>query len=384
VAEYGLRQVFPRVPDHPALAGIKTENLRDWRGEATLLPPRLKYELPSGHGPTIQWCGLPVTQVWRCGNRGNVASVLIEKPARGNFLPLLEGGFGLQYSPLLEYREGKGSVLFCQMDVTARSEPDPAANALIRNLLHYATAIGSPPPSSSSPLPSDGRGVRGEGRKALYAGDPAGKAWLESTGVSVTSYERGPLSLDQVLILGPNSGQNLADQAPAIATWLKAGGNLLAVGVDQADVNDLLPFKLTLKKAEHISTWFDPLGNNSLLAGIGPADVHSRDPRELPLVSSGAQVVGDGVLAQADRLNVVFSQLAPWQFANINQSNLKRTYRRASYVVSRLLANMGVAGSTPMLAHFHLGADAAEKRWLDGLYLDQPQEWDDPYRFFRW
>jgi len=26
----------------------------------------------------------------------------------------------------------------------------------------------------------------------------------------------------------------------------------------------------------------------------------------------------------------------------------------------------------------------AEKRWLDGLYLDEPEEWDDPYRFFRW
>jgi hypothetical protein len=23
-------------------------------------------------------------------------------------------------------------------------------------------------------------------------------------------------------------------------------------------------------------------------------------------------------------------------------------------------------------------------RWLDGLYLDTPEEWDDPYRFFRW
>jgi hypothetical protein len=23
-------------------------------------------------------------------------------------------------------------------------------------------------------------------------------------------------------------------------------------------------------------------------------------------------------------------------------------------------------------------------RWLEGLYLDTPEEWDDPYRFFRW
>jgi pyruvate dehydrogenase E1 component alpha subunit len=25
-----------------------------------------------------------------------------------------------------------------------------------------------------------------------------------------------------------------------------------------------------------------------------------------------------------------------------------------------------------------------EKRWLTGLYMDQPEEMDDPYRFFRW
>jgi hypothetical protein len=99
VAEYGLRQVFQRVPDHPLLAGLAAEQLSDWRGEATVLPPRLKYTLRPRHGPTVQWCGLDVPRAWRCGCRGNVASVLIEKPARGNFLPVLDGGYGLQYSP---------------------------------------------------------------------------------------------------------------------------------------------------------------------------------------------------------------------------------------------------------------------------------------------
>ena len=37
VQEYGLRQLFPRVPDHPILASIEPENLRDWRGSATIL-----------------------------------------------------------------------------------------------------------------------------------------------------------------------------------------------------------------------------------------------------------------------------------------------------------------------------------------------------------
>ena len=82
IAEYGLRQVFPRVPDHPLLAGLNPENLRDWRGAATLLPPRLEYTTSHTFGgPAVEWCGIEVPRVWRCGNRGNVASVLIEKPA---------------------------------------------------------------------------------------------------------------------------------------------------------------------------------------------------------------------------------------------------------------------------------------------------------------
>jgi hypothetical protein len=367
-AEYGLRQVFTRVPDHPLLSGLAAEHLHDWRGEATILPPQLKYEMRPRYGPTVQWCGIPVTRLWRCGNRGNVASVLIEKPARGDFLPILDGGFGLQYSPLLEYREGKGMVIFCQMDVTGRTESDPAAETLVRNLVRYVLAW--------KPAPR---------RQAVYVGDPAGKDFLECAGVSRSAYESGSLPPDCVLIAGPGCSEKLADRATAIAEWLKAGGNILAIGLDQSDANALLPFKIVMKKAEHISACFEPFGMDSLLEGVGSADVHNRDPRELSLISQGAQVIGDGVLARAEHTNVVFCQLAPWQFAG-TQSNLRRTHRRVSFLVSRLLANMGVAGSTPLLDRFSQPVDAAEAegRWLDGLYLDEPEEWDYPYRFFRW
>jgi hypothetical protein len=47
---------------------------------------------------------------------------------------------------------------------------------------------------------------------------------------------------------------------------------------------------------------------------------------------------------------------------------------------------MGVTAPTPLLARFSAPVDQAkgEKRWLEGLYLDVPEEVDDPYRFFRW
>src|SRR5207253_1564966 len=132
------------------------------------------------------WCGIDVPRLWRCGCRGNVASVLIEKPARGDFLSLLDGGYSLQYSPLLEYREGKGMVLFCQMDVTGRTQSDPAAEVLVRNLLGYAAAWKARPV-----------------RKAVYAGDPAGKSYLESAGFMLAPYAKEALEADRVLIVGP-------------------------------------------------------------------------------------------------------------------------------------------------------------------------------------
>jgi len=367
VAEYGLRQVFPRVPDHPLVAGLEPEHLCDWRGAATLLPPRLEYTLRPRYGPTVRWCGMEVPRVWRCGCRGNVASVLVEKPARGDFLPILDGGYGLRYSPLLEYREGKGMVLFCQVDVTGRTEAEPAADALARNLLRYVSAW--------TPSPQ---------RKVLYAGDPAGKKHLEAAGFAPTPFATDKLTADRLLIVGPGCGNELAGDSAALARWVKDGGHVLALGLDGTEAEAFLPSKVVTRRREHVATYFEPPGFKSVFAGIGPADVHNRDPRELPLVTSGAAVLGNGILAKADNANVIFCQLVPWQFDPNKQTNLKRTFRRASALVMRLAANMGAAGDTPLLARFRTPELENEKRWLDGLYLDVPLEWDDPYRYFRW
>lgn len=342
VATYGLRRVFKRVSDHPILTGIAEEHLRNWRGEATIVPPRLEYKLSPefSYAPTVRWCGVPVSRLWRCGNRGNVASVLIEKPARGDFLPILDGGYSLQYSPLMAYREGKGIVAFCQMDVTGRTENDPAAQTLARNLLDYL--------STWKPVPR---------RKAVYVGEPAGKSHLESAGISVRPYMARKLAEDEVLVVGSGGGRELAENAAAIADWLAAGGHVLALGLDETEANAFLPMKVDMKKEEHIATYFEPFGVDSLLAGVGPADVHIPAPRELPLMS-GDGAIGDGVLGKAKGANVVFCQLPPYSASyrtasdHTEQHNLKRTRRRTSLLLARLLANMGVAGSTPLLGRF--------------------------------
>jgi len=298
VAQYGLRNVFARIPNHPLLAGLSPENLRNWRGEATILPPRLKSEIGPAYqytAPTVKWCGIDVTRIWRCGCRGNVASVLIEKPPCGDFLPICDGGYSLQYSPLMEYREGRGMILFCQMDVTGRTESDPAAETLARNIVAYVSAW--------QPAPA---------RQVLYVGDPAGRRHLELAGITAAPYEGGALAADQVLVVGVGGGNQLAANKAAVADFLKAGGHLLALGLDEQEANAFLPAKVSLTKAEHIAAYFEPFGLGSPLVGIGPADVHNRAPRELPLVSGGATAVGDGVLGIAPDANVVLYQLPPY------------------------------------------------------------------------
>ncbi|MBN2136268.1 MAG: hypothetical protein JW720_00525 [Sedimentisphaerales bacterium] len=368
-AEYGLRSVFKRIPDHPILAGIDADHLANWRGDATILPPKLSYEMRPMYGPTIKWCDISVTRLWRCGNRGSVASALIEKPAKGDFLPTLDGGYSLQYTPLMEYRRGKGLVIFCQLDLTARTQDDPAADIIAGNILRYVSAW--------KPAPR---------RKALYFGEPDGRRHLEAAGMSLLPSENDGLSDNEVIIVGPTGSDELVSNVPNIADWLKAGGRLLAIGLDQQQANAFLPAKITMNRAEHIAAYFEPFGFNSLFAGVGPADVHCREPRDIPLVTEGADVIGNGVIAKAKNLNAVFCQLAPWKFDYEKSYNLKRTFRRTSCLVTRILANMAAAGDTPLLENFArpLSTSGADKRYLQSFYLDVPQEWDDPYRFFRW
>ena len=160
---------------------------------------------------------------------------------------------------------------------------------------------------------------------------------------------------------------------------------MLAIGLDPAHADAFIFYPITFEKKEHISTYFVQPGIESPFRGIGSADLHNRDPREMNLITSGAMPLGDGVLASISGAKIVFDQMVPWQFEPTQQSNLKRTYRRASFVVTRLLANLGVPSSTPILTRFAtpISAEKSEKRWLNGLYLDTPEEWDDPYRFFR-
>ena len=304
---------------------------------------------------------------------GNVASVLIEKPARGDLLPILDGGYDLQYSPLLLGRLGRGMMLFCQLDVTGRSEFEPAAQKLVANILQYA--------SNWQP---------GNSRQAVYLGDDAGLKHLQSLGIEPAPFHEDNLSPEGVLIIAHGAERRNAPGQAAIAAFLEAGGHLVAIALTHDEVAALLPTRVTLRSGEHIGGFFDPPSIASGLEGIGPADLLNRAPNEIWLLADGLRIVGDGSLGvttgASSQPQVIFCQIAPWKSGSQNAPNLKRTFRRESYLLTRLLANVGVTGDVPLPDRMHTPPRPApaEQRWLTGLYLDRPEEWDDPYRFFRW
>jgi hypothetical protein len=269
---------------------------------------------------------------------------------------------------LLEYREGKGIMLFCQVDVTARTENDPTAETLVENLLRY---VGHWEPTAH--------------RNLIYAGESDGKTFLESLGMVIRPFDAASLQADQLLVLAPGAAKELGTNSTSLNDFVKNHGSILAIGLDDSELKRVLPLPVKTKNSEHISTYFAPFGMKSAFAGIGPADVHNRDPRKFPLISSGAEIVGDGILAKANRAEIVFVQMAPWQFP-ANQQGTRRTFRRAAAMLNQVVANLGAAGATPLLKRFSQPVDPLKKehRWLEGFYLDQPEEWDDPYRFFRW
>jgi hypothetical protein len=225
-------------------------------------------------------------------------------------------------------------------------------------------------------------------RTVVFAGDRAGETYLASAGVRFAAYNGERLSASQVLVVGPGGAAKLAAQRTDMAEWMKTGGRVIALGLDEAEANSFLPVKVSMVKREHIAASFEPFGAGSSLAGISPAEVHNRDPREFALIAEnqvGTTVVGDGVLATVANGNVVFCQLVPWQFDSSGERmNTKRTFRRVSCLLARLLGNLQASGDTQILKHITTPVAPDEKRWLAGLYLDTPQEWDDPYRFFRW
>ncbi|HRR06571.1 MAG TPA: beta galactosidase jelly roll domain-containing protein, partial [Victivallales bacterium] len=328
---YGFRNLFIRSKNHPVLTGIDEDMLRDWRGESTLTPPYLTdLEEFEEHDPQWEWCGFLNTRVWRCGNSGNVASIVIEKPERGNWLPIVDCGFDLQYSPLIEYSEGNKKIIFCQLDVSGRTENDPVALQITKNIVKYLDKVHIE-----------------KIRSVYYDGNQEGANLLEALGVKFSKLNNEKITpLNSLVVIGPNS------KSSSLKDLVYQGANLLTIGLDEKTISNILPNML---KMEHFTGFSSTMENMTAkeLNGISNSELHFRGKFSFDAFTEKDR---DSVemlkILKVGNGTVALVQIAPWNIDYTTKPYQRTTYRRNCFLISRLLANLHATMTTQLLANF--------------------------------
>ncbi|MCF6175400.1 MAG: hypothetical protein L3J71_06510 [Victivallaceae bacterium] len=137
--ENSPRRTFISAAGHPVLKGINASDIWHWRGAADLIEA---YPVPK-KVPTAAGGWFP-ERFWKWGNDNNVATYVIQKPMFGAFRSLIDSGFDLMDTPLLEAAIGKGRFIFCQLDVTNRYGIDPVTTELVNNIFAYMDKVPAP------------------------------------------------------------------------------------------------------------------------------------------------------------------------------------------------------------------------------------------------
>lgn len=329
---HGLRKVFSADPAHAVFAGLADDNLRDWAGSSTLLPPYLEGAEQSD--PSWFWNGFENTRVWRCGNRGNVASALPEKPERGNFNVLAKGGFDLQFAPLLEYREGEGLVMLCQVEVSGRTEEEPAARRLLDNILAYMKDASA-----------------AQMRKVYYAGGEEGARTLRELGVEFAPYTGAAPGGQDLLVVA--TGYKVAIDAPVL---LKAGVNMLALGLDAQESARLAGAYLKFEQRTLLPSFIGSF-DSPALRFLGNEDTYWRGELPFAAITSAGGIGNEALRAvSVDKGGtLVMSQAGPWLFADNNPQYFRKSQRRNWYLTGQLLRNLGARQDSPFLGSLEGG-----------------------------
>ncbi|AHF94161.1 hypothetical protein OPIT5_06995 [Opitutaceae bacterium TAV5] len=332
------RHAFPRIAEHPALEGLAASDLANWRGEPDLLPKTRQGMKP--------W---PLARPPHWGNQGAVASVVIETPHRGAFTPVIDAEFDLAWSPLLEWRHGKGGILFSQLDLVNRPGGEPAAARIAQNIVR---ALDTPWAEAQS-------------RRVRYLGGDDGWDWIFSLGFEaarlsgVTAIPTLEPATD-ILVIGPDATtvttpENFAATLKTARAFAARGGTFLVLSQKPdalaAAATPALPLVTDPVRRARVTP--EPSATVPLLRGIGPQLTRWRTflqqdrftatglPAnatlaleglllELPAPVSAAGVAGREIYCQLD-----------WRPLDSNDKNLEKPYWNTARLYRQLLTNLG-------------------------------------------
>lgn len=316
------RYVFARDLDGPVLKGLEPADLINWRGSPDLLPEgRLTRTVEHQRAP--KWT-----------NRHAVASLALKTPECCGFTPLLQTEFDLAYSPLLEWRSGKGAIYFCSLDLADRVGVDPAATQLASNLLETL---------QKCPVQT---------RKVYCDGAQKGAKWLDRLLVEVTPGKPKDPS-QSLLILGSETG-NFSDE------WLRdfaaQGGTIFHLPETQ-EVLSKSGYRTECKELVKVSS----VDKNPLLRAIGPNLLRWRDAVAVDAFSTADQPSGSknylgGLLLdrKLGKGQCVFLQLTSDALASRYPDDADRreaiqlSISRLDQLSSQILTNLGATPSAAL------------------------------------
>ena len=302
-----IRTAFPLPISHPVLKGVGTADLSDWRVEAKLLPAGVE-PLRDGYN-------------YHTGYYGTVASVTIDTPTRGNFTPLLQCGFDLRETPLLEGILDGRRWLFCQLSVIDGLGTDPVATRLFSNLLEYMTA----------PVRKDvSWGVVGSMADLKLAHDLGGDV---STVIA-------PDNLNDVklILVGKN-----AILPQKLRSWVNNGGTAILLPQELSFYQDLLP-EIHVEETSSSLIVTPSLPSGSLAAGLGQNDFHYRQSLAILQFNKNGNVAE----FSAGRGKFVLLGFDPRALNLKEEPYLRLSYRHQYRALSQILTNLGVSLPLPM------------------------------------
>jgi beta-galactosidase len=352
VAQAMSRRVFPINPQHPVVKGLDATDLRDWRGESSLIEayPNTMANPTKRSEYGTPWYG------WHWGNRGTVSSAAIEKPHLSGWRPILETEFDLAYSPLLELNYGKGRVILNTLDLEDYALQDAAARQIAQQLIDYA---------ATAPL-----SVVAD--KVVLWGEDTDAALLQELGVTYARANQLDTTADLMII-----GSTTTPSDAALRQYLNGGGKVFFLPRQTANN----PLGVTLQAKTNFSGSLKP-PNWPETAGISVSDLRSRSNYNTWLVTSGGEVAADGLLSrvQVGDGTAIFAQLNPQDLNADTQTYLRLTRWRQYHAIAQILANLG--------ASFQADKQAltfqTDVQFYHPDYRADFDLGDDPYRYYRW
>ncbi|AHF94788.1 hypothetical protein OPIT5_26920 [Opitutaceae bacterium TAV5] len=319
----------------PVLRGLRDVDLVNWRGSPDLLP----------EGRQVRTYDTPRAPRWT--NRHAVASVAIKIPEVAGFTPILKTEFDLSYTPLLEWRHGRGAVYYSSIDFTGRIGSDPAATRLASNLLQTLAA----------PLPPT--------RKVYYHGSPEGAALLRAVhaGLREGSWPENAADATQaLLVLDRDASAESPDTRARIAAFLRQGGNVLHLPQTQASLAAAGyasgSRSLVRAPAQAAPRQNSPeIETGSVMRGLGADLWRWRDALDVQIITGAAdsqsRLLAGGLMLErsAGAGREVFLQVDPRHLADryaddpLKREAVQLSVSRLQRLLAQVLTNLGASPS---------------------------------------